>query len=137
MIQTCPHARQDQVIALNGDRTGRNIGLFRAGMILVRPRARFENRVFVRLKITKQLAGSIDGRHLGRFEVGEVYDVGTTLANYLLAMGAAEPVPEERPADEAPDPHELLNELRRRLSGGDPSGPEKATDRRRRTPKRR
>jgi hypothetical protein len=36
--------------------------------------------------------------------VGEVYEVGTTLANYLLAIGAAEPVSEDtvvRPASQA------------------------------------
>jgi len=91
----------------------------------------------VRLKITKQLAGSIDGLHLGRFVVGQVYDIGTSLANYLLAMGAAEPVGEERPARDLPmEQHELLNELRRRLKGGDSPGQARAADRRRRLKRR-
>ena len=107
-------------------------------MILVVSYARFQTRAFVRLKITKQLAGSIDGLHLGRFAVGGVYDVGTSIANYLLAMGAAEPVIEEGPTGETPmGDHELLNELRRRLSGGDSSRSDKAADRRRRNLKRR
>jgi hypothetical protein len=89
-------------------------------------------------KITKQLSGSIDGLHLGRFAVGEVYDVGTSLANYLLALGAAEPAIDARAARDLPmDDHELLNELRRRLSGGDSSSQPKAADRKRRPTKRR
>ena len=93
----------------------------------------------MRLKITKPLAGSIDGLHLGRFAVGEVYDVGTSLANYLLAMGAAEPVVvNEGAAREVPaEPQELVNELRRGLSGGDAAESTKAADRRHRPTKRR
>jgi hypothetical protein len=92
----------------------------------------------VRLKITKQLSGSIDGLHLGRFAVGGVYDVGTSLANYLLAVGAAEPVTEERaPRGFGMEHEELLNELRRRLGGGDNPGHVKAADHVRRPRKRR
>ena len=92
----------------------------------------------MRLKITKPLAGSIDGLHLGRFAVGEVYDVGTSLANYLLAMGAAEPVVDEETPGQLPmRQDELLNELRRRLNGGTTPGAAKAADRRRRLRKRR
>jgi hypothetical protein len=92
----------------------------------------------VRLKITKQLAGSIDGLHLGRFTVGEVYDIGTSLANYLLAVGAAEPVVDDRTTHDVPVDHdELLNELRRRLSGGDETDQTRASDRKRRPLKRR
>jgi hypothetical protein len=92
----------------------------------------------VRLKITKQLSGSIDGLHLGRFAVGGVYDIGTSLGNYLLAMGAAEPVGDEGAGSDQPvDPHELLNELRRRLGGAEPSSPAKASDGKGRPTKRR
>jgi hypothetical protein len=91
----------------------------------------------VRLKITKQLAGSIDGLQLDRFAVGGVYDIGTSLANYLLAMGAAEPVLDEQPAHDMSMDHELLSELRRRLSSSDPAGQGNAADRRRRITKRR
>ena len=91
----------------------------------------------MRLKITKQLSESIDGLHLGRFEVGEVYDVGTALANYLLADGSAEPVIDQRAARGLPVDHELLNELRRGLSGGDSSLRSKVAERKRRLPKRR
>lgn len=52
----------------------------------------------VRLKITRRLSGSIDGLQLSRFAPGEVYDVGTSLGSYLLAVGAAEPVLDETPA---------------------------------------
>jgi hypothetical protein len=106
-------------------------------MILVVMLERFRSKAFVRLKITKQLAGSIDGLHLDRFAVGGVYDVGTSLANYLLAIGAAEPVgdgPAKR--DVGMEHHELLNGLRRRLNGDAPTQ-EKASDDKRRPGKRR
>jgi hypothetical protein len=44
------------------------------------------------VRITRSLSSSIDGMQLGRFALGEVYDVGTSVGSYLLAMGAAEPV---------------------------------------------
>ena len=46
----------------------------------------------MRVRITRTLSGSIDGMHLDRFAVGEVYDVGTSIGSYLLAIGAAEPL---------------------------------------------
>ena len=52
----------------------------------------------VRLKITRRLSGSIDGLQLSHFQVGELYDVGTSLGSYLLALGAAEPVLDEKAA---------------------------------------
>ena len=36
----------------------------------------------------------MDGVELSHFRVGEVYDVGTSIGSYLLALGAAEPVPD-------------------------------------------
>ena len=33
--------------------------------------------------------------HLSRFSVGQVYEVGTSLGSYLLAMGAAEPLADD------------------------------------------
>ena len=41
------------------------------------------------------MAGSIDGIHLDRFEMGQVYDVGTAVGSYLLAIGVAEPEADE------------------------------------------
>jgi hypothetical protein len=69
----------------------------------------------VRLKITKRLSGSIDGLHVGRFRAGEIYEIGTSLANYLLAINAAEPVSDTQPPDSlliAPDG--VLDELNSR-----------------------
>lgn len=57
----------------------------------------------MRLKITRRLSGSIDGLQLSHFEPGELYDVGTSLGSYLLALGAAEPVLEEVPGTSARD----------------------------------
>ena len=49
------------------------------------------------IRITEPLTGSIDGIQLDRFRVGETYDMGTTLASYFMAVGAAVPVVDERP----------------------------------------
>jgi CheY-like chemotaxis protein len=52
----------------------------------------------VRVRITQQLTGSVDGIDLTRFLEGLTYEVGTTLGNYLLAQRWAEPVSEESPS---------------------------------------
>jgi len=51
----------------------------------------------MRLRITRQLCESIDGIQFSAFRPGYVYEVGTTIANYLLASGAAEPVEDDHP----------------------------------------
>ena len=52
----------------------------------------------LRLRVTRSLSGSIDGIQLDRFQAGYVYQVGTTVGIYLLAIGAAEPVDDDVPA---------------------------------------
>jgi CheY-like chemotaxis protein len=52
----------------------------------------------VRVRITRTLTGDVDGIDLTKFLEGLTYDVGTTLANYLLAQGWAEPVTSAAPA---------------------------------------
>ena len=52
----------------------------------------------MRVYITQKLFGSIDGIRLDRFAPGLVYEVGTTLGNYLLSSGAAMPVDDDSPA---------------------------------------
>jgi hypothetical protein len=51
----------------------------------------------MRLRITRQLCESIDGIQFSAFRPGYVYKVGSTIANYLLASGAAEPVDDDEP----------------------------------------
>ena len=51
----------------------------------------------MRLRITRSLSGSIDGIQLDHFVVGELYEIGTAVGSYLLAIGAAEPSSEEGP----------------------------------------
>ena len=51
----------------------------------------------MRLRITRQLRESIDGIQFSAFRPGYVYEVGSTIANYLLASGAAEPVADDHP----------------------------------------
>lgn len=51
----------------------------------------------MRLRITRQLSESIDGIQMSAFRRGYVYDVGTTIGSYLLAVGAAEPVTDDHP----------------------------------------
>ena len=53
----------------------------------------------MRLRITGQPSGCIDGVRVDDLIVGVVYDIGTTLGCYLLAQGVAEP------ADEDTAPH--------------------------------
>jgi hypothetical protein len=53
----------------------------------------------MRLRITRALQGSIDGIQLSRLAKGQVYDVNTSLACYLLSEKLAEPAP----SDESPD----------------------------------
>jgi hypothetical protein len=51
----------------------------------------------MRVRITKTLTGSIDGIQLSRLAKGQVYDVYTSLACYLLSEKMAEPVQEQEP----------------------------------------
>jgi hypothetical protein len=51
----------------------------------------------VRLRITRAINGSIDGIQLDHFELDQLYEVGTAIGSYLLAIGAAEPVVEDGP----------------------------------------
>jgi two-component system, chemotaxis family, chemotaxis protein CheY len=52
----------------------------------------------VRIRITRQPTGTVDGIDLSRFLEGLTYEVGTTLGSYLLAQEWAEPVSHEAPA---------------------------------------
>ena len=52
----------------------------------------------MRVRITHRLNGTVDGINLSKFLQGLTYDVGTTLANYLLAQGWATPAAAEEPA---------------------------------------
>jgi two-component system response regulator MprA len=60
----------------------------------------------VRLRITKELRGEIDGIDLSRYREGLTYTVGSTLANYLLAQGWAVPEPDDTPP--SPAPHRVV-----------------------------
>jgi hypothetical protein len=50
------------------------------------------------IRITQDLTGSIDGIHVRRLSRDEVYDVGASLARFLVASGLAAPVSDETPA---------------------------------------
>jgi CheY-like chemotaxis protein len=52
----------------------------------------------VRVRITKTLKGEVDGIDLTKFLEGLTYEIGTTLGNYLLAQGWAQPVGGDEPA---------------------------------------
>lgn len=52
----------------------------------------------MRLRITRAVSGSIDGIQLAQFQAGQIYEVGTSVGSYLLALGAAEPSCDEGPA---------------------------------------
>jgi hypothetical protein len=60
--------------------------------------------------IRRPSVASVDGLLLDRFEPGNLYDVGTTLGNFMLAQRWAEPVLTEEqallvPLDEAKPHH--------------------------------
>jgi len=52
----------------------------------------------MRVRITRALRGSIDGIQLSRLVEGQVYDVNTSLACYLLSEKVAEPADGESAA---------------------------------------
>jgi hypothetical protein len=56
----------------------------------------------MRVRITKALTGSIDGIQLSRLSKGQVYDINTSLACYLLSEEVAEPVLDNEPAASLP-----------------------------------
>ena len=56
----------------------------------------------MRVRITQTLKGEVDGIDLTRFLEGLTYDVGTTLGNYLLAQGWAQPTGSDEPAATLP-----------------------------------
>ena len=49
----------------------------------------------MRVRITRQLRGSVDGIDLTKFLEGLTYEVGTTLGNYLLSQEWAEPASQQ------------------------------------------
>jgi hypothetical protein len=51
----------------------------------------YDWRSTMRVRIISAMSGQIDGIDLTRFQVASVYEVGTSLANYLMAAGCAEP----------------------------------------------
>jgi hypothetical protein len=44
------------------------------------------------------MSGDLDGFRLDRLKIGEMYDIGASLATYLMSCGFAVPVVDERPA---------------------------------------
>ena len=53
----------------------------------------------IRVQITKKpTVSSIDGVRIDTFEVGHVYEIGTSIATVLLAEGWATPAADEKPA---------------------------------------
>lgn len=63
----------------------------------------------MRLRITRQLCESIDGIQFSAFRAGYVYEVGTTVGNYLLADGAAEPADDDEPSIVLPPDKQLFH----------------------------
>jgi hypothetical protein len=57
----------------------------------------------VRLRIIKSVKGEIDGIPLDHYRIDEIYDVGSSLAAYLLVTGAAVPASDDPPDRVTPD----------------------------------
>jgi hypothetical protein len=67
----------------------------------------------MRVRITREMSGDLDGLRLDSFKKGEVYDIGTSLATYLMSCGFAIPVVDERPARIVPlDQGDVHNSVR-------------------------
>ena len=64
----------------------------------------------MRVRITKALTGSIDGIQLSRLSKGQVYDVYTSLACYLLSEEMAEPAPNEEPTATLPVENQMFQQ---------------------------
>ena len=73
----------------------------------------------MRIRITKDLVGVLDGIDLSKFVVGAIYQVGTTLGNYLLAEGAATPVLDDEPGLVLPLNHPIAERIKPRLTGAE------------------
>ena len=64
----------------------------------------------MRIRITRQPHGQIDGVPLDRFETGETYDVSVSIATYLMVCGCAQAIADTAPARIVP--LDLTMELR-------------------------
>jgi hypothetical protein len=71
----------------------------------------------MRVRITKALAGSIDGIQLSRLSKGQVYDIYTSLACYLLSEEVAEPALNDEPASVLPIERKLFERPTTRRPG--------------------
>ena len=64
----------------------------------------------MRVRITKTLSGSIDGIQLARLSRGQVYDVNTSLACYLLSDEMAELASSDEPTAVLPVEHRMFQQ---------------------------
>lgn len=53
--------------------------------------------LWLRIRITRDLTGSIEGIQLGQFRNGHIYDVVTSLGSYLICERCADLVIDESP----------------------------------------
>jgi hypothetical protein len=81
----------------------------------------------MRLRITREMCGNIDGIRLDDFKIGEVWDVGISLGHYLMGCGFALPVADESPARILP-PNQ--HESRRRATAAERSEVAQRSERR-------
>lgn len=72
----------------------------------------------MRIRITKALAGSIDGIQLSRLSRGHVYDVNTSLACYLLSEEMAEPASDDEPLAILPVERRMFGRPAEKLANG-------------------
>lgn len=71
----------------------------------------------MRVRITREMSGDLDGLRLDSFKTGDVYDIGTSLATYLMSCGFAIPVVDERPARIVPLDQGDVHDTVRRATG--------------------
>ena len=86
-----------------------SISLIMDGTKLASERLSMPPPAHMRLRITRQLCESIDGIQFSAYRVGYVYEVGTTVGNYLLADGAAELIDDDAPSIALPPDKQLFH----------------------------
>ena len=75
---------------------------------ILKPRAPRRGTYHLRVRFKRQLFGSVDGIRLDQFAVGDAYDLGVSLACYLMAIGAVDPVDDGSPATILPTSKRLF-----------------------------
>ncbi len=67
-------------------------------------RLRMTDLGLMRVRVIKHTTGRLDGFDLSRFEVGQIYDVSSAFATFLIETGSGQLVADDTPALVVPLP---------------------------------